>query len=372
MSRFADVDADESWSPHVERLADYGVTKGCRVEVAQFCPDSAVTRAQMAAFLERALRLEAASPAGFTDTAGHPLAASIDALAARGITQGCAVEQALFCPDEPVTHGQMATFLARALKLIPLPPEVPFQTVAVGGAHGCGLRVDETVVCWGSGTSGRADAPDGRFTALAASRWSTCGVRADSSLACWGTRIGPDETVPDGQFSSVAVGIWHACAVRTDRTLRCWGYDNLDRTAAPQGQFQSVTVGDDHSCGLRVDGSVSCWGSDEQGQATAPDGLFTAVVAGDDHTCGLSATGTVVCWGDGRFGQTERARGAVQRRRRGFHPLVRSASRRHRLLLGAGPLRPVVSSRRTVQRPGGRRPALVRRAGGRSGRLLGQ
>ena len=38
--------------------------------------------------------------------------------AVMGITVGCAVEPARYCPDDPVTRAQMATFLARALKLI--------------------------------------------------------------------------------------------------------------------------------------------------------------------------------------------------------------------------------------------------------------
>ncbi|MXZ96070.1 MAG: hypothetical protein F4Y99_09115, partial [Acidimicrobiaceae bacterium] len=45
-------------------------------------------------------------------------AADIEALYAAGITLGCPSQQGLqFCPDQPVTRAQMATFLARALNL---------------------------------------------------------------------------------------------------------------------------------------------------------------------------------------------------------------------------------------------------------------
>ena len=54
-SRFVDVDADRWWAPFVERLAELGVTKGCAAEPAAFCPDDDVTRGQMATFLGRAL-----------------------------------------------------------------------------------------------------------------------------------------------------------------------------------------------------------------------------------------------------------------------------------------------------------------------------
>lgn len=52
-SRFADVDAGDWTAPHIERFAELDVTLGCATEPLRFCPDEAVTRAQMAAFLVR-------------------------------------------------------------------------------------------------------------------------------------------------------------------------------------------------------------------------------------------------------------------------------------------------------------------------------
>ncbi|HEY7574014.1 MAG TPA: S-layer homology domain-containing protein [Thermoanaerobaculia bacterium] len=46
---------------------------------------------------------------------GHPFFRWVEALAAAGITSGCA--PGAFCPDQPVTRGQMAVFLAAALGL---------------------------------------------------------------------------------------------------------------------------------------------------------------------------------------------------------------------------------------------------------------
>ena len=40
----------------------------------------------------------------------------------------------------------------------------------LGGAHSCGLRTDGTIVCWGLNRDGRADPPDGNFTAVSARR----------------------------------------------------------------------------------------------------------------------------------------------------------------------------------------------------------
>ena len=117
-TRFGDVEPQAWWAPHVERLAEIGVTKGCSTNPLQYCPNRSVTRAEMATFLVRALDLPAASPAGFTDTEGNTHQADIDALAAAGVTKGCSTNPLQYCPDRPVTRGQMATLLVRALGLI--------------------------------------------------------------------------------------------------------------------------------------------------------------------------------------------------------------------------------------------------------------
>ena len=116
-TRFADVDASHPHAAWIERFAQLGVTTGCSAESPLYCPDDAVTRAQMATFLVRAFDLEDAAAAGFADTEGNFHAPDIDRLAATGITVGCATEPLRYCPNDPVTRAEMATFLARALGL---------------------------------------------------------------------------------------------------------------------------------------------------------------------------------------------------------------------------------------------------------------
>ena len=69
----------------------------------------------MAAFLVRAYNLEPAEPAGFADTAGSWAAAHIDALHAADITRGCFSQPLRYCPGRYVTRAQMAAFINRAL-----------------------------------------------------------------------------------------------------------------------------------------------------------------------------------------------------------------------------------------------------------------
>jgi hypothetical protein len=120
---------DDDGSVHeanIEAIAAEGITQGCNPPVNDlFCPDKAVTRAQMATFLTRALSLPAAA-GSFTDTAGSVHEANIGALAAAGITVGCnPPTNDMFCPDKAVTRAQMATFLTRALGLTPIVPPPP-------------------------------------------------------------------------------------------------------------------------------------------------------------------------------------------------------------------------------------------------------
>lgn len=67
----------------------------------------------MASFLVRSLRLAPSSIDTFTDDETSAHETDINALAASGITAGCAAER--FCPGAAVTRGRMAAFLRRGL-----------------------------------------------------------------------------------------------------------------------------------------------------------------------------------------------------------------------------------------------------------------
>ena len=72
----------------------------------------------MATFLTRALELSPATSTGFADVDPQSVhAANINALRAAQITTGCATNPTRYCPNDPVTRAQMATFLTRALDL---------------------------------------------------------------------------------------------------------------------------------------------------------------------------------------------------------------------------------------------------------------
>ena len=110
-TRFPDVDTSMWWAAHVERFAEPDVTHG--YGDGTFRPHQDVTRAQMAAFLERAFDLPPAGDAGFSDTDTNTHHDAINALAASGITRGYG--DGTFRPHQRTTRAQMAAFINRAL-----------------------------------------------------------------------------------------------------------------------------------------------------------------------------------------------------------------------------------------------------------------
>ena len=71
----------------------------------------------MAAFLVRALSLDSQNQQDrFTDDDDSIFEPQIETLYDYGITSGCTVDK--FCPDDPVTRGQMAAFLVRAINIL--------------------------------------------------------------------------------------------------------------------------------------------------------------------------------------------------------------------------------------------------------------
>lgn len=107
---------DDDGSVHegaIEALVASGITQGCAISPARFCPREPVTREAMAAFLYRAVGLAPTEATNlFMDDDDSPFEGEIDALAVAGIASGCG--NGLFCPDSLVTRAEMATFVVRA------------------------------------------------------------------------------------------------------------------------------------------------------------------------------------------------------------------------------------------------------------------
>lgn len=211
---FADVEG-HLFENDIAWLAERGITKGCNPPANDsFCPDDPVTRGQMAAFLVRALELgPAGDPDPFLDDDGSVFVEDVARLASAGITKGCnPPANDRFCPDDPVTRGQMASFLVRAFSLAIPPTARPLIQVdditylgafaLPSGTYGASrfgygggalsVRGDALFVgghAWDPGTLAQVAIPE----TLGTGEWSTLPVA---------TVLQPFADVTDGTFGS--------------------------------------------------------------------------------------------------------------------------------------------------------------------------
>ena len=117
---FTDVQPGDFAADWIEELASLGITGGCTPTT--YCPNDPVTRGQMAVFLLKTLLGSGyVPPAPVGIFADVPLdyfsIAWIEDLYNRGITGGCGINPARYCPDDPNTRGQMAVFLTITFQL---------------------------------------------------------------------------------------------------------------------------------------------------------------------------------------------------------------------------------------------------------------
>ena len=201
--------------------------------------------------------------------------------------------------------------------------------LGVGGFFNCGIKADETMACWGLGTSNRINPTSSlqgvnantRFLAVSSGDFHSCAIKADETMACWGSsaisRINPTSS-PQGvnantRFLAVSAGESHTCGIKTDSAVACWGdggFIRPDPTRNPQGvnantRFLAIDAGDNHTCAIKADSALACWGSATNNRLdpTSAAGVnantrFLAASAGNSHTCAIKADSAVACWGD--------------------------------------------------------------------------
>jgi hypothetical protein len=121
-SLFADVSASYWAGSWIEQFYRDGLTTGCSSMPLRYCPESNLTRAEMAVFLVRATHGSAYAPPSatgiFSDApTSYWAAAWIEQLYRDGVTGGCALAPLRYCPEGNATRAQAAVFLVRAFNL---------------------------------------------------------------------------------------------------------------------------------------------------------------------------------------------------------------------------------------------------------------
>ena len=169
---YPDTSPDAYYSEAVEALAQDGVFIETDCDEG-FCPDEPIRRGTMAVWTVRVLDAADPAPVSrtrFVDVdASHPYAALVERFAELGVTKGCG-DGTRFCPDQPTSRAQMAAFLFRALGLIDKPD--PTEPTPAGAAtyraitDTCAILTDDTITCWGNNNDGEANAPAGTYKTL--------------------------------------------------------------------------------------------------------------------------------------------------------------------------------------------------------------
>ena len=144
--RASDLPVDAWYFDDVQRMISLGVA-GLQ-EDGTFRPLDPLTRLEMATLLVRAFPAlaEVAEPVGtFSDVpARWNQAGAVEAILEAGVTAGCSTEPLSYCPHDPVTRDQMASFLVRALRR-------PFEGSEALSLPGAGVRVGMALAGWPSG-----------------------------------------------------------------------------------------------------------------------------------------------------------------------------------------------------------------------------
>ena len=180
---------------------------------------------------------------------------------------------------------------------------------------GCGIRTDQTVHCWPTGTGQVTPSPaaSGKFEDWTEFFHGTCGVRADGTVHCPHSQAGQGHHITPGKGAFTRISghpAYIACVLRADSTADCWGeYGGGGAPPPPEGHYSDLSARYSGACGLRTDRTVVCWGDDSFGQTEALEGEFSVISRGWTHTCGLRTNGTIDCWGENDGGQLDAPEG---------------------------------------------------------------
>ena len=179
--------------------------------------------------------------------------------------------------------------------------------MAAGSAHNLALRANGTVAAWGYNGNGQCNVPANlsNVVAVAAGDSFSLALRADGSIAGWGNNGWGQCNMPAGptNFVAVAGGLSHSVALRSDGTVVAWGHA-YGQIPAGLSNVVAVTAGESFSIALCADGTVVQWGTS---WGEIPTGLsnVVAIAAKYRSSLALCADGTLVAWGNNENGQCD-------------------------------------------------------------------
>ena len=105
-------DNNSRFEPFIETARANGLITGCNPpDNDQVCPHELLTRGEMALMLARAIEAPAPANDHFRDDDGHFAEGAVNALMDAGVGTSCGADR--FCPDRPISRGEMAHMIFR-------------------------------------------------------------------------------------------------------------------------------------------------------------------------------------------------------------------------------------------------------------------
>ena len=202
---------DDEGSIHedaINRLADAGIVEGRTATT--FDPTADVSRGQIASMLAAAFDLPATSSDRFTDDEGSLHEANINAGRVAFVLEPCAAGPASYCPQAPLTRADMAIFTAKALGLTPTPPiragRVADLPEPIVFAHsgGAALNPENTLEAFRGAVSGGTRALELDVHLLAD---GSLGVMHDDTVDRTTTGSGPTASFDAASFRQLVIQI---------------------------------------------------------------------------------------------------------------------------------------------------------------------
>ncbi len=116
---FADVPLGYWAEMEIKQIYAAGITSGCATNPLRYCPESYVTRAEIAIFVLRGEHTSDYTPPAYSGIfadvpSSHWAARWIEQMYREGITSGCAVNPLRYCPTGIVSQITASIFALRA------------------------------------------------------------------------------------------------------------------------------------------------------------------------------------------------------------------------------------------------------------------
>jgi hypothetical protein len=142
--------------------------------------------------------------------------------------------------------------------------------IATGASHGCVLKADGSVLCWGANDQGQLGngntnvaqislVPLSGVTALSAAGDASCARVGTGNAAmsyCWGEGFGTTPTLADASAENAPAAL---VALRDSSASLAHSFTASNVVGLESTTFTQIASAADHSCGITTNNHVMCW-----------------------------------------------------------------------------------------------------------------